>query len=103
MAKNTSLPSYGTGECHRLDFDTGCVRNCSAIERDTFVTVLERAEKRVVACSFLLAKIISVVALLLSLIVLEAGAVSRIWHTEFRSDGFATRNGLTFALTRPTP
>ena len=43
----------------------------------------ERTEKRVVAISFLAAKIISVIALLLALILLEGAVVKRIAETEF--------------------
>lgn len=46
---------------------------------------LERAEKRVVAGSFLIVKIVSVVALVASLILLEAGVVRQIWKIEFNS------------------
>jgi hypothetical protein len=52
-------------------------------DRDLVLHKLERAEKRVVACSFLVAKVVSVVALLLTLLILEAGMVARVWETEF--------------------
>jgi hypothetical protein len=52
-------------------------------DRDLVLHKLEQAEKRVVACSFLVAKIVSVVALLLTLLLLEAGMVARVWETEF--------------------
>jgi hypothetical protein len=46
---------------------------------------LERTEKRVVACSFLIVKIVSIVALVVSLILLEGGGVRRIWEIEAAS------------------
>jgi hypothetical protein len=52
-------------------------------EKDLILARLERAEKRVVACSFLVAKIVSVLALLLTLLLLETGVVIRVWETEF--------------------
>lgn len=55
-------------------------------DKDNVVEALERAERRVMAVSFLLAKIVSVGALLAALVLLEAGVVKRIWATEFLSE-----------------
>jgi hypothetical protein len=51
-------------------------------EKDPILDRLERAEKRVVACSFLVAKTVSVIALLLALLLLETGVVIRVWNAE---------------------
>jgi hypothetical protein len=49
---------------------------------DPIVVAVERAERRVVACSFLLAKILSVVALLLCLALIEAATIKHLWESE---------------------
>ena len=54
--------------------------------KDTVLEALERAEKRVIAISFLLAKLVSVGALLAALVLLEAGFIKRMWETEFRTE-----------------
>jgi hypothetical protein len=53
---------------------------------DTILEAVERAEKRVIAISFLLAKIVSVVALLVALLLLETGVIRRILAIEFAPD-----------------
>jgi hypothetical protein len=58
----------------------------SAEDRDTILRTLECAENRVVAASFVLAKIVSVTALLVALLLLEGGVVKRIWEAEFRPE-----------------
>jgi hypothetical protein len=55
-------------------------------KRDGLVEIAERAERSVVAFAFLVAKVVSVIALLLALILLEAGVVVRIWKAEFSDD-----------------
>jgi hypothetical protein len=54
-------------------------------ETDTLLLALEQAERRIVAISFLVAKIISVGILLILLLVLEAGVVTRLWESDFPS------------------
>ncbi len=62
--------------------------------KDELLETLERTEKRVIAMSFLLAKVISVAALLAALVLLEAGVVKRIWETEFRAEPVHAQSSL---------
>ncbi len=60
-------------------------------EKDGVLLRLERAEKRVIAASFLLAKIVGVSALLLTLIILEAGVVISIFENELHPEQVPSR------------
>jgi hypothetical protein len=51
--------------------------------RDIVLGAMERIERRVIASSFLAAKIVSVAAILAALLLLEFSAVRRIWEVEF--------------------
>jgi hypothetical protein len=66
-----------------------------AQDKDRASDALERAEKRVMAVSFLLAKLVSLGVLLAALVLLEAGVVKRIWETEFRTEPVHAQSALT--------
>jgi hypothetical protein len=79
---------------------------------ESTLAALERAEKLVIAASFLVAKVVSVVALLLALIVLEAGVVKGFWRVEFGSEvpphptspknqNYPQRDSSVYLISRP--
>ena len=53
------------------------------INRDKVLDAIERAEKRVVASSFLVMKIVTIVVLVVAIILLEVGFLHQIWISEF--------------------
>jgi len=54
--------------------------------RDNILDAFERTEKRIITCSFLMVKIVSYLAWVAALILLEAGVLRQIWKIEFPKD-----------------
>jgi hypothetical protein len=69
------------------------------IPEDSLFRAFERMERRVVLCSLLLAKTVSVLAILAALIILEGGAIVRLWTSEFDHGTPRTR----MVIERPDP
>jgi hypothetical protein len=60
----------------------------AALPDDRILQIIERIEKRVVACSYLVAKTVSVLVFLAALLLLEAGVLKHLWSAEFAPRGW---------------